>query len=72
MTQLTKLCWLLMIAAIIMAMCSCEPKLDKPFVIVHKGEPDDKLSFYQYQDNNGYREFFYDSCNKYNIGDTIK
>jgi len=59
-----------------MSILSCESmnrKLKKPFVIVYKGQlnsEDSTLKNYMYQDENGYRENFYEK-DIYNIGDTI-
>lgn len=46
--------------------------LKKPFVIVNKYDKPFGRAEYWYQDERGTQANFYDSANKYNIGDTLK
>lgn len=63
----------LLIISIVLISCLLN-KLEKPFIIVRKGSSSEdtntNLTFYVYQDKNGYVENFYDK-DKYNVGDTI-
>lgn len=51
---------------------SCEPKVSQPeHIILAKLPADFGTCYYQYAYNGKYN-YFKDSCNKYNVGDTIK
>ena len=66
-----------MIVFVILTLISCEERkpFKKPFIIFDKNINTATLGnkcLYQYQDANGRTFSFYDTNEKYNVGDTIK
>lgn len=62
---------IIIIAAL--ALASCEPKVEKPLIIIDKGYSElERQYWYMYQDKDGYTNEFYESTDYYKIGDTIK
>lgn len=62
----------LLFIILIIGLWGCERYPEKPFVITSKRPNGEGISEFYYVGKNGYWNFFTDSTNKYNIGDTIK
>lgn len=51
----------------------CLVKREKPFIIIYKCiHTNENWCEYRYQDKNGNEMYFYETNDKYNIGDTIQ
>lgn len=59
---------------LVMILVGCDTTVKKPFIITKKEiniSSKDECMYY-YKDAQGRTEYFYETNNKYNIGDTIK
>lgn len=57
---------------VIVSITGCEEPKQKPFIIIYKSDCWNCEMTYEFVDANGITNRFIDSCQKYNIGDTLK